>query len=174
MRHPITILCLGLLLGLFSCNKDKYKGPQGDPGPAGAQGPQGVPGPAGQGSQVESTVITVQGSQWGVLSSDSVEWSATVNVPIITQKVNDYGMVQVFLRKDNIWHNLPFLDHTLFINYSYEPGKLHLFIGDSHGDQPDQPATETYKVVVLNKADKTVNKPSMDKSLKVPETISYH
>ena len=101
----LLILCAG-------CAKE-VQGPKGDPGPA---GPQGAPGPAGSGGANMSTTgkILVPSTLWTLVDQ---EYYATIGTPVITQKVVDEGTVQVFVMIDSAWHNLPYLDHTLFINF---------------------------------------------------------
>lgn len=122
------------------------------PGPAGAQGPQGEPG---KDAEVVSTgVIVVQASQW--ITADSLEWHAVITTTMITQEIVERSAVQVFVKKNDVWHVLPYINHTTFITFAYEVGKVHLFTEDSHGSRPQPPVTENYKITVVSDAERPV------------------
>lgn len=153
MKKSLKVLAvLGIILFSSGCNKEKLKGPQGDPGP---QGAPGVSGTDGKNAEVVSTgEIVVQASQW--ITQDSLQWRAVINSTMITQEVVERGSVQVFIKQDNIWHVLPLIEHTTFLTFGYEVGRVHLIIEDSHGSKPHFPETATYKLTIISDAERVV------------------
>ena len=163
MKTISRSLCLlAIAFSLFTACQKEVAGPKGD---TGATGPAGPKGDAGKdASVVSSGNIVVLPGQWLGIPPDSVRWQASLGLAMITSQVVQNGSVDVFILKENRWQPLPFFDHTSFLTFAYETGKLYLIAEDSHGGSPPKPEQETFRVTAITAAGIKKNGPTLQKA----------
>jgi hypothetical protein len=143
----IAGVALTLGLTLASCAK------KGDTGPA---GPAGTNGTNGNANVVSSTITS---SNW-VYNSPS--WGITFTYPAITQNIIDKGAVLVYMKVGQAYNQLPLtIYQSATYSSSYEVstnvGTVGIFVTDSDLTQPNNPGSQTFKIVVIAASQKLAN-----------------
>lgn len=145
-----TLLLLVTMTIFSSCKKE------------GPEGPAGKDGVDGNANVVSSTITS---SAWAY---NAPSWAITFTYPAITQEIINSGAVLVYIKVGNNYNQLPL---TFYQSSSYSTtievttfaGGLSLIWTDSDLTQPNNPGSQTFKVVVIA-ASGMIQNPNVDYS----------
>ena len=112
---------------------------------------EGPAGPAGKDGNANVVSSTITSSSWAYTEPS---WAITFTDPAITQEIINSGAVLVYIKVGDNYTQLPL---TFYLSSSYSStievstfvGGLSLFWTDSDLVQPNNPGSQTFKVVVI-------------------------
>lgn len=122
-------------------------------------------GPAGKDGNANVSSTTLTASNW-VYSAPS--WVATLPYSAITQEIVNSGAVLVYIKVGESYNQLPLTfyqtdSYSTTIEVSTSPGQVTLFWTDSDLIQPDNPGSQSFKVVAIAAAT-MIDNPDLDYS----------
>src|SRR5687768_1204219 len=127
-------LLLFALCLLGACKKREVPGPQG---------PTGDAGKGGSANSASSGIFLIAGSEW--TSPDQIIWQVLRNSSFITKNLADKGSIKTLMEINNVWWELPYVEHDLFMQCSFKEGVAHLTFEEVHRNLPPQPTTRNYR-----------------------------
>jgi hypothetical protein len=142
-------LLMAMLLLLMACDKQGPMGPEGPPGPDGQNAS------TGGGSFI--TYLSEEGATWKWMGIDGWGGYAVANLAEFylpdsaASKVDNGGVILVYLKMNNAWRRLPFSDgfndvgeYNYYVNYGYSEGIVSCYIKAKDADSDEE--LEIYQV----------------------------
>jgi hypothetical protein len=126
---------------------------------------EGPAGPAGEDGNANVVSSTITSSSWAYTAPS---WAISFTYPAITQDIINSGAVLVYIKVGNNYSQLPLTfyqsaSYSSTIEVSTFVGGLSLFWTDSDLTQPNNPGSQTFKVVVIA-ASGLIQNPNVDYS----------
>lgn len=126
---------------------------------------EGPAGPAGEDGNANVVSSTITSSSWAYTAPS---WAITFTYPAITQEIINSGAVLVYIKVGNNYNQLPLTfypsaSYSSTIEVSTFVGGLSLLWTDSDLIQPNNPGSQTFKVVVIA-ASGLIQNPNVDYS----------